>query len=717
MPWLSYHVEVRFLSRRRGDSLPENTRGNSNVVKALGAALLAILIFVIWEVVTAHFASLARSPVDEILLGAALAFLLSLIFLHRRDIAALMRERENFNNLVEHVPGLTCIVDTNRKLVRWNTRFQQMLGYSAEELSNIEATETIAQQYRELVPEVMGAAWTDGHAEMEAAWLTKAGKAIPCYLTAVRIFDRGQPFVLSVGIDISERKRAEEAVLKSEVEYRRLLANIPDVTWTMNAERKITYVSPNVEDVFGYTSAEVLAGGLELRNARTHPDDLPLVLESQRALFVAGRPLDVEYRMRRKDDRWIWIHNRSVRTFEQDGMLFADGILSDVTEQKRAERVNSQLASIVNSSIAAIIGTTADGTIVSWNPGAETTFGYAAAEAIGKHISMLVAPEKLHEVPEVIAKVMRGEPIPPFESVAVRKDGVRIDISLAISGITDKTGRVFGTSTIANDISAQKEAEKVLLRAKEAAEAAMHAKSEFLANISHELRTPMNGILGMAELALDTALDAEQREYLLTLQSSGSALLDLINKLLDFTRTESGPLTLQCVSFKFREILKQTIRPFFFQAQQVGLEILCHVDPDLPEIVVGDLERLRKVLVNLVGNAIKFTHQGRVVVRVNCNLRTEDNVEFLFAISDTGIGIPAAKHAAIFEPFTQSDGSTTRKYGGSGLGLSVSKRLVELMGGKIWVESEPGLGSTFYFTVPFGLPVESAVLQEQSSRT
>ena len=682
----------------------------SHFVKAVWAALAAGSATTVYEVVQTAVFPGSRWQSHFITIGfcTTVGFVIALIILQRRqlDVELLQHEKTNFENLIESVPGLTCIVSRDLQLVRWNSRFQRCLGYSAEELSQIGAHATIAEDYRELVPKVMGAVWTQGHAEMEAAWITKSGQRIPCYLTGVRIFEGGQPYVLSVGIDVSDHKRAQEELRKSEVQYRRLLANLPDVTWTMDYERRVTYISRNVEEILGYKPDEVLGGGRELRISRIHPDDLPLVAQSYRALFHDGRPFDVEYRMRRKDDRWIWIRNRSLRTYQHDDVLLADGILTGVTERKQAERINSQLASIVTSSVAAIIGKTVDGTIVSWNPGAEKIFGYTASDAIGKHVSMLVAPEKLHEVPEVLAKVIRGEQIPRFDSICMRKDGSRIPVSLAISAITDKTGRVLGISTIANDISVQKSAERELLRAKEAAEAATRAKSQFLANISHELRTPMNGILGMMDLALDTTLDAEQREYLLTIQSSGIALLEMIGKLLDFTNAESGALKLNRVTFNLRESLKQTIRPFLFQAQQVGLEVSWQASPDLPPMLLGDPERLRQVLVNLVGNAIKFTHLGRVAVDVTCGPCSDHTAELRFAISDTGIGIPAEKHSAIFEPFTQSDGSSTRRYGGTGLGLSVCKRLVELMGGKIWLESEPGRGSTFYFTAPFGLPAE-----------
>jgi len=445
-----------------------------------------------------------------------------------------------------------------------------------------------------------------------------------------------------------------------------------------------------------------------LRISRIHPDDLDAVSESYRALFVENKIFDVEYRMRHKNGRWIWVRNRALSTFEQDGTLLADGLLTDITATKEAEKLDSQLAAIVRSSSNAIIGKAADGSILSWNPAAERMFGYSAAEAVGKHISMLVPPERLYEVPSVIGRVARGERVDRFDSVCLRKDGTRIEVSLAISPMADRHGALLGISTIASDISLQKRTERELLRAKEEAEAATRAKTQFLANISHELRTPMNGILGMTELALDTQLDAEQREYLLTIQSSGNALLHLISELLDFTRTDSGTLELERVTFDLVDTLRTTLRPVQSQAQQVGLDFVCDIDPGLPDYVHGDRERLRQVLINLMDNAVKFTHQGRVALRALCRSRTEDSVEVLFEVSDTGIGIPAEKHASIFEPFTQNDGSSTRRYGGTGLGLAICARLVELMGGKISLRSEPGLGSTFAFSVPLGLPQETA---------
>ena len=677
-------------------------------VKAAAAAAVALVFFTAYEALTSvffphlvawhhHFLS--------ILMGAAVAFTATVAVQWRLETEHNLVEREkaNFAAVIDNLPGLTVIVNTNNKFVRWNSRFQQRLGYSDAELAQMFAQATIAEDYRELVPQIMGRAWSQSHAEMEAAWVTKSGERIPCYLTGVRIVEDNQTLILSVGIDISEQKRAEEQVRKSEEQYRRLLGNLPDVTWTSDINGHTTYISANVEQVFGYTAEEMCERGEELWLGRIHLDDADHVASSYHSLYEDGGIFDVEYRIRHKDGRWLWVHDRAIRTHEQDGVRYADGVFSDITERKEAETINSQLAAIVISSSDAFVGKSTEGVIRTWNPAAERMFGYTAAEAIGQHVSMLVAPEHLHEVPPVLSRISRGEQVPRFDSVGVRKDGSKIDLSLAVFPVLDKNGTVLGISTIATDISLRKQAENELLRAKEAAEAAARAKSEFLANISHELRTPMNGILGMTDLALDTSLDSEQREYLLTIKASGRALLELIEKLLDFTHAESGALALNAAAFDLPETLRQTMRPFIFQGEQVGLQVVYEIRPDVPRMFVGDVERLRQVLVNLIGNAVKFTHQGEVAVRVSCKSRTAVSAELLFAISDTGIGIPKDKHATIFEPFTQSDGSSTRKYGGAGLGLAVCSRLVELMGGKVWVESKPGYGSTFYFTARMGL--------------
>jgi two-component system sensor histidine kinase/response regulator len=438
-----------------------------------------------------------------------------------------------------------------------------------------------------------------------------------------------------------------------------------------------------------------------------HPEDKERVTGEFKGASAADQT-QVEYRIIRPDGeiRWIWARTFPVRS-ETGVVTRLIGIAQDVTERHHAEKMRAFLASIVESSDDSIIGTDLDGRILSWNRGAEKLFGYTAEEAIGKPITLLFPADRQTDAMNSLEKFRRNEHIERFESIRMGKHGRPLEVSVILSPIRDALGQLQGISAIYRDITASKLADAELVKAKEAAEAASQAKSTFLATMSHEIRTPMNGILGMTEVVLDSDLTVDQRESLDLVHLSAESLLAVINDILDFSKIEAGKMEFESIPFDLCESVGETMKTLGFRAQQKGLELVYDVRPDVPAGLLGDPGRLRQILVNLVGNAIKFTEQGEILVSVELESQIPEAVQLHFAVKDTGVGIAAEKQDKIFESFSQADGSMTRKYGGTGLGLTICSRLVEMMGGRIWVESQLGQGSTFHFTTRLGIQTET----------
>jgi PAS domain S-box-containing protein len=376
----------------------------------------------------------------------------------------------------------------------------------------------------------------------------------------------------------------------------------------------------------------------------------------------------------------------------------ANNIESLIASLGKSESKNKLLATIVEQSSEAIWTKDLAGIITSWNSGAAAMFGYPPAEALGRALN--VSESTPEEESARMQRLVAGEKF-SYDARAMTRSRTAIDIQVAVAPLLDDTNRCIGSIAVARDVTQHKRSEEALRLAREAAESASQAKSSFLARMSHEIRTPMNGVLGMTELLLETGLTSTQRKYAETVQRSGQNLLGIINDLLDFSKIEAGKLELENVDMDLRRTIEDVVDLLAERARVKGLELDCSIPADLVTAVRGDPLRLGQILTNLVGNAIKFTQQGAVVVRVVSVADTAKNVTMRFEVSDTGAGISLEAQSRIFDEFAQADGSTTRKHGGSGLGLAISKQLVEMMGGTIHVESALGAGSTFWFTTGF----------------
>lgn len=378
--------------------------------------------------------------------------------------------------------------------------------------------------------------------------------------------------------------------------------------------------------------------------------------------------------------------------------------IGKVAQSRRFEQQRARLAAIVDSSYDAIIGMSLDGRITSWNYGAELVYGFSAEEAVGETINFILPEQQKVEEDELQTARVMGRRVDSFETVRSRKDGKQIHVSVTLSPVIDSSGQLVGSSSIERDITERRRADEELQRARDSAIRASRARAEFLANVSHELRTPMNAIIGMTSMALDEEISPTLRDYLTTAKDSALSLLTLLNDILDFSKLESGKFSIVKEPFNLADVVEDSIKALSNQAFAKGLELVCKVPRDLPREVIGDGIRLRQILTNLVGNAIKFTDTGEVVVAVEVVRIWPNEARFRFSVKDTGIGIPVEEQQRILEPFTQVDSSSTRIHGGTGLGLAISSELLRIMGGRLTLQSTVGKGSLFSFRLSFDLP-------------
>lgn len=633
--------------------------------------------------------------------------------------------------------AVNAIAITNSSgIIEWvNPAFTTLTGYKADEAIGqnprvLKSGEQDESYYRDLWATICaGRVW---HGEIINR--RKDGELYVEEMTITPVRDGEGPVSHFVAIkqDVSQRRKAEVALRESEERFRDLFENSSDLIQSLSTDGHFVFVNRAWHETLGYSAEDIAP--LTLFDV-IHPDSLERCMVEFRQV-MAGESLTIETAMRAKDGRKVHLEGNAHCQFKEGRAVGTRAILRDVTDRKRAEaviaertakldRATRELQAVLDAATqVSIVATDTEGCIRLFNSGAERMLGYRAAEVIGVR-----TPEILHDPAEcrersrqlssetghlvegfdVFVEYARDRLFDEREWTYIRKDGTRLTVNLIVTAVRGADGVIVGYLGVATDITERKRLEAELHIKNERlaeetrrAEAASRAKSDFLATMSHEIRTPMNGVIGMIELLLQTDLRKEQREYAQLVSSSADSLLTVINDILDFSKVESGKLDLERIDFVWRTALEEAVELVAPRAQEKGLEMTCLIAPDVPAAVQGDPGRVRQVVTNLLGNAIKFTESGEVVLSATLAEESDTDVTIRVAISDTGIGISPEGQSRLFQSFSQADTSTTRRFGGTGLGLAISRRLVELMGGDIGVESEPGKGSTFWFTVKLG---------------
>jgi PAS domain S-box-containing protein len=538
--------------------------------------------------------------------------------------------------------------------------------------------------------------WPDGH----VSWVSAT--KVPLQTRDGRVLG-----TLGVSRDITAQRLIADALQRERDRLRTLIDNLPDIIFIKDSEYRLVTVNQAYVRQFGFDSEQQVLGKTDFEFC---PADLAQVYrEDDRRVILHNETLiNREEPIVAPDGTRHWILTTKVPLRDATGeVLGLVGICHDITKRKQTEEALQESEwlyhSLVDNLPVYFVRKDREGRVVYANA--------ALCELLQRPLDDVLGKTDLDFFPRELAEKYRRDDQRVMDSGEVftdieenRSDGRFFYFEVRKTPVRDASGRIIGTQAIFWDVTQRQQALQDLAEAKEAAEAANRAKSDFLANMSHEIRTPMNAIIGMTGLVLDTPLAHEQRDYLETVRDSAEALMGIINDILDFSKIEAGKIELERSPFEIREWLGDAMKALAVRAHGKGIELAYHVDPRLPAFLVGDGLRLRQVIVNLVGNAIKFTQNGEVVVDVALDRDTNGELELGFTVSDTGIGIAAEHRDRIFQAFEQADMSTTRRFGGTGLGLAISSRLVDLMGGRIDVDSEPGRGSRFRFNAVFHKP-------------
>ncbi len=652
----------------------------------------------------------------------------------KRAEEALRESEERYRQLSEDMPVFVSAFLPDGTVTYLNKTLAAWEDLAPAEMIGRNFYEFLSPDDQEKVRSILGALTPQQPIEThEQRYLRRDGRVVYHEWTNRAFFDVvGQPTrYQAVGLDITSRKQAEEALQESEIKYSLLINNAND-SIIVAQDGLLKFVNPKTLSLLGvYSEQELIDRPFP---QFIHPDDRSMVVENyRRRIANAAAPPRYAFRVVTPEGIVKWVEINAT-LIEWQGKPATLNLLTDITDRKKAEEAllgsEQRLMDIIDFLPDATFVIDRGGKVVAWNRAIEAMTGILTKDMIGKGDYEYALPfygsrqpilidlilkadreiESKYDHIEKKGRVLNGEAYMPN----MRGGSVYLMGSAAV--LYDSAGNVFGAIESIRDITEQKQAEDLLIEAKEAAEAAARSKSDFLANMSHEIRTPLNAVLGLTGLLLNTDLNAQERDYVETVRSSGNTLLSVINEILDFSKIEGGKMELECLPFHLHECIAVAVDLVKAAADQKGLVMKYGLDEAIPAYFKGDVTRLRQVLVNLLSNAVKFTHAGTIEIYVTAKpIQTTNSrlYELHFSISDTGIGIPDEKLDRLFQSFSQVDSTTTRKYGGTGLGLAISRRLVELMGGEIWVVSRPKLGSTFHFTIPaeeaeeISIPVDS----------
>ncbi len=629
-----------------------------------------------------------------------------------REAEQMLRQSEFFfEALVESLPQHIFRKDLNGRFTFVNQRFCRLVDKPRDEILGQTDFELfrrdLALKYQADDRRVLDTGLTF---EATEEHLTADGERQFVHVVKTPLLDRGGACVGIQGIfwDVTSEKRAEEDLARERDLLKALLEHAPDSIYFKNTRSEIVRASRAFARKVGREDPQQLLGKTD--HDLFAPEHADRALADERQIMASGMGMDGKTeRELWPDGRVTWVLTSKLPMRDARGNVVGTfGVSRDITELKRAqerlERAEAKYRDIVENAVDGIFQTTPDGHYLSANRALARIYGFASVEElmaartnIGEQL--YVDRRRREEFQRLLQEHDRIE---GFESQVYRKDRSVIWIAENARAVRDPEGRLLYYEGTVEDITARKRAEHELEMARDVAVESSRAKAQFLANTSHEIRTPMNGIVGMTRLLLDTPLTAEQRDHLDTLRSCADSLLTILNDILDFSKIESGKVQFESRPFDLRDLIEDTSELMAERAFGKHLEFTVWIDHRLPPIVRGDPGRIRQVLSNLLNNAIKFTQRGEVWLRVEVAEPMEGPLHARCEVSDTGVGITPEAMARIFEPFVQADGSTTRRFGGTGLGLSISRGLVRGMGGEMGVVSEPGKGSTFWFTLPLG---------------